>query len=153
SSEAAVQLLLDATFDAATLSTAEGVTFFAFADAPGLTAALRAKGLAVDRYWYLGREAWRDAVPQVQDVRRWRPEDLPAAAALLLRAYEAHDEARPFAPRGTRGEWQDYVRQLTASTGCGALLPEACLCIPGGPNQLAGLALVTRIAPGTAHLA
>ena len=78
---------------------------------------------------------------------------LEKVADLLSVAYGGPDEARPFAPRGTADEWQEYVGQLTGATGCGALIPDACVCIPGGPNRVTAVALVTRIAETTAHIA
>jgi ribosomal protein S18 acetylase RimI-like enzyme len=63
------------------------------------------------------------------------------------------DEARPFAPRGGADAWIDYARQLITGTGCGRLAPDACVAVPGGPNRLLAVAIVTIIAEGTAHLA
>ena len=79
--------------------------------------------------------------------------DTPAAADLMKRAYPENDEARPFAPRGAPDEWIEYVTHLTAARGCGDLVEDACVSLPLGPDRLSGLALVTRIAPSTAHLA
>ena len=85
-------------------------------------------------------------VPQIaHDVRRWRTDDAPAAVKLLMRAYPTSDQSRPFAPRGTIGEWTDYLHQLMEADGCGQLLPDACVSVSFGPNRLAGLALVSRI--------
>jgi ribosomal protein S18 acetylase RimI-like enzyme len=152
STDAVAQLMLDAVLSDERRASVDTVTLFAFADAPNLAAALRLRGLAVDRYWYLGRELERLAPPRVPDVRRWRVDDLQATAELLGRAYEGRDEARPFAPRGMAEEWSDYIAQLTTGTGCGRLMSDVSVCIPGGPNRLMGVALVTRIADGTAHL-
>jgi ribosomal protein S18 acetylase RimI-like enzyme len=153
SSDAAAQLMLDSMLSDEIRAAVDAITLFAFADAPGLAAALRVRGLSVDRYWYLGRELQRLPPPRMPDVRRWRPVDLQATAELLGRSYEGGDEARPFAPRGVAEEWSDYIGQLTTGTGCGRLMPEVSVCIPGGPNRLLGVALVTRVAEGTAHLA
>ena len=78
---------------------------------------------------------------------------LQATAELLGRAYDGRDEARPFAPRGLAEEWSDYIGQLSMATGCGRLMSDVSICVPGGPNRLLAVALVTRIAEGTAHLA
>lgn len=153
STEASVHMMLDAILTDDTLSRVDTVTFFAYSDAPGVAPALRSRGLAVDRYWYLGRDAGRAAPPNVSDLRRWRLDDAPATAELLARAYSAGDEARPFAPRGSAEEWNEYLSQLTAGSGCGALLADACICVPGGPHRLLGVALVTRIGPNSGHLA
>lgn len=129
------------------------ISMFAYAEAPGLPQLLRAKGLSVDRYWYLARTLQRQAPPRLSDARPWRADDTVATADLLMRAYAAPDEARPFAPHGERPAWIEYVEQLTTGIGCGRILPEACVAVPGGPNRLLAVALVTRIAAGTAHLA
>ena len=152
-SAAAAQTMLDAILTDEVLSSVETVTFFAFTEAAGLAPTLRAKGLSVDRYWYLGREAARVAPPRLDDVRKWRPDDARATAELLARSYPAKDEARPFAPGGSMDEWSEYVSQLASGRGCGVLLPEACFCISGGPSRLIGAALVTRLSDNTGHLA
>jgi ribosomal protein S18 acetylase RimI-like enzyme len=152
SSDAAAQVMLDAVLRDEIRSAVDTVTLFAFADAPNLAAALRLRGLTVDRYWYLGRELQRVAPPRLPDVRRWRVDDIQATADLLGRSYEGRDESRPFAPRGMAEEWTDYVQQLTTGTGCGRLMTDVSVCVPGGPNRLMAVALVTRIAQGSAHL-
>jgi ribosomal protein S18 acetylase RimI-like enzyme len=151
-SDAAAQVKLDAVLRDEIRASVETITLFAFADAPNLAAALRLRGLTVDRYWYLGRELQRIAPPRLPDVRKWRVDDVQATAELLARSYDARDESRPFAPRGTTEEWTDYVRQLTIGTGCGRLMTDVSVCVPGGPNRLLAVALVTRIAEGTSHL-
>lgn len=151
--EAVVQAMLNELLNERTLAFTQGVTFFAFSEAPGLAAALRGKGLSVDRYWYLGRELRRSAPPALPPLRLWQPTDLNATVSLFARAYEPRAEARPFAPGGTVAEWTDYVLRLTQGNGCGKLEGEASLCMPNGPGRLAAAALVTRIAEGTAHLA
>lgn len=85
-------------------------------------------------------------------VRVWRPEDLPATAALFQRSYEARAETRPFAPGGTAEVWLGYVSDLARGNG-NALLPEASLCVPEGPDRVLAVALVIRVAENTAHLA
>jgi ribosomal protein S18 acetylase RimI-like enzyme len=150
-SEPVAQLMLDRLLNDQALVFITRVSLFAFSEAPGLVAALRRKGLSVDRYWYLGREIARTP-PPMTDARGWRIEDLPATAALLARGYEARVETRPFAPGGTIEEWTAYLRELLAGSPSGPLLPEASLCIPGGPNRLSAVALVSRIADATAHL-
>lgn len=153
SSDAAAQTMLDWVLSRPEHALVERISLFAFADAPGLPPMLRAKGLSVDRYWYLGRDLQRQAPPRLADARPWRPDDTLATAELLARAYEATDAARPFAPKGGLPEWIGYVEQLTTGIGCGRLLPEACVAVPGGPNRLLAVALVTRIGASTAHLA
>jgi ribosomal protein S18 acetylase RimI-like enzyme len=129
------------------------VSLFAYADAPGLASILRGHGLSIERYWYLARELRREAVPRLSDARPWRADDLAATAELFARAYPSVDDARPFVPQGGIAEWTEYVAQLTTGTGCGRLLPEACIAVPGGPNRLLAVALTTTIGESTAHLA
>src|SRR5207244_10836756 len=104
------------------------------------------------RHGYPGRELQRFAPPQIPDIRRWRRDDVQATAELLGRAYEGRDEARPFAPRGLAEEWSDYIRQLTMATGCGRLMNDVSICVPGGPNRLLAVALVTRSEEHTSEL-
>src|SRR5258708_6984846 len=75
SSDAAAQVMLDAILRDEVRSAVDTVTVFAFADAPNFAAALRLRGLTVDRYWYLGRELQRIAPPRLTDVRKWRLDD------------------------------------------------------------------------------
>src|SRR5215475_12874212 len=152
SSDAVAQAMMDAVLVEENRAAVDTVTLFAFADTPNLAAALRSRGLAVDRYWYLGRELQRVPPPRLTDVRKWRMDDVQATAELLARSYDARDESRPFAPRGLAEEWIEYVQQLTTGTGCGRLITEASVCVPGGPNRLLAVGLVTRIAEGTSHL-
>ncbi len=152
SSDACSNAMLNAIFARDFGSPPASVTFFAYSDAPGLAAALRTRGLSVDRYFYLGRDLSVDAPYPMRDARRWQAADAPAAAELLQRAYVAGDEARPFAPHGSSSEWAEYVAQLTTGAGCGELVEEACISLPLGPCRLSGLALVSRISPSTAHL-
>jgi ribosomal protein S18 acetylase RimI-like enzyme len=151
-SDAVAQMMLDAVLRDENRAVVDTITLFAFADTPNLAAALRLRGLTVDRYWYLSRELQRIAPPRLPDVRRWRMDDVQATAELLARSYAGGDEARPFAPRGLPAEWIDYVTQLTTGTGCGQLMTDVSVCVPGGPNRLLAVALVTRIAESTAHL-
>jgi ribosomal protein S18 acetylase RimI-like enzyme len=129
------------------------ISLFAFAEAPGLTAILRGHGMAVERYFYLARDLRREAVPRLANARPWRPDDLSATADLFARAYNQNDDTRPFAPRGGADVWREYAQQLTTGLGCGRLLPEASIAVPGGPNRLLAAVLVTTIAQETAHIA
>src|SRR5262245_1288667 len=151
-SDAAAQVMLEAMLGDEIRASVDAVTLFAFADAPNLAALLRLRGLTVDRYWYLGRELQRVAPPRLPDVRKWRVDDLQATAELLARTYDRQDESRPFAPRGLAEEWTDYVEQLPIGSGCGRLMPDVSVCVPGGPKRLWAVALVPRIAEGTGHL-
>lgn len=153
SSEPVTIALVDKLLSEQTLAFVDTVMFFALTDAPALTPALRAKGLQVERYWYLARDLNRSAPPDLSDIRRWRFEDIQSTAELFERTYKGASDSRPFAPGGTPEEWSEYVNRLTRGFGCGMLLPEASLCVPAGPNRLVGAALITKIAETTAHVA
>ena len=152
-SQGATAALVEGIFADPASQAARRVTFFAFTDAPGIAAALRARSLTVDRYWYLRRDLVGSPGGHAFDVCEWRMTHLQATAALLQRAFERRDLSRPFAPEGTDAEWLQYVAGLVTGTGCGQLLPAACCTIGTGPDRLSAVALVTRIGPLTAHLA
>lgn len=153
SSDPIAQMLLDHILTSPLALSAKATTIFAFADAPGLAASLRSRGLSVDRYWYLSRDLERKPPMRTSDIRSWRIDDVKATAELFQRAYGKADEARPFAPASTPEEWAAYAAQLATGAGCGTILPDACFAIPGGPGRLHGVSLTTRIAETTAHLA
>jgi ribosomal protein S18 acetylase RimI-like enzyme len=152
-SEGTTAALLDGILasDAATL--AHAVTFFAFTDAPGLTDALAHRGLTVVRYDYLTKPLVAEPHTPSPGVRSWRTDDARAVARLLASAYPMPDEGRPFAPRGTAEEWQEYVGQIVSASGCGTIMPDASFVAPNGRDGLAGAILVTRLAAATAHVA
>jgi ribosomal protein S18 acetylase RimI-like enzyme len=153
SSDVCTTLLLDCTFNDAAMAEIDTVTFFAFADVEGLAPALKRRGLTAGRSWYLGRSIPMQGVMDwPRTTRGWRLDDVDATASLLERAYGRSDGSRPFAPRGTRREWLQYVSRLAQTNGCGTLLADASLCVPAGPGRLTAVALVSRISPGTAHL-
>jgi ribosomal protein S18 acetylase RimI-like enzyme len=81
----------------------------------------------------------------------WTPADLARAAALLHASYP-HDIGRHFAPHGTALEWLRYITALVLDSPCGAFSPELTRVVRDG-ETLRALALVTRVSPGTAHLA
>ena len=152
-SESVGQVLIEHLLSSRALAYVERVSLLAFADAAGLTQALRAAGLSVDRYWYLGREATRVSPLSPPGLRGWNAQDVHATAELLLRSYEPTAESRPFAAGGSREQWVEYVTALTRGDISGALMPDASLCLPEGPDRLAAVALVTRTAEGAAQIA
>ena len=134
-----------------------------------LPSSLRLRGFALERHLYLSRqlgappvEMWRGqrlwarvtetplpfARAETADI--WRAGDADAAAALLSRAYD-RDGGRLFAPNNQTGEWQRYVRNLVAHVGCGTLNAGLSQVLRDG-DGMQGLALMTDIAPWTAHL-
>lgn len=152
-SEAATAALLAGVLESELASSAEGVTLFAFAQAPGLTDAVRRRGLAVETHAYLSRPLSQEPLRLASRVRRWRMDDVGATVELLARAYAAPDPTRPFAPRGDAAEWREYVGQLVGTNGCGALMPDSCFAVQQGSDRLAGIVLVSRLSPTTAHIA
>jgi ribosomal protein S18 acetylase RimI-like enzyme len=152
-SPVAATTLLHAILDSETASRAQSLTLFAFAEAPGLVEALAGCGLSVARYDYLSKALSDELCRPSPDMRRWRADDAVAAAALLASAYGEPQPARPFAPRGTAEEWREYVGQLAVGAGCGMMMPDSTLVVPGELEGIAGLVLVTRLAPATAHIA
>ena len=137
--------------------------------AVALPSSLRIRGFALERHLYLSKqldapqvEAWRGQrlwarltetplpFERVETADSWRNGDVDAAAALLSRAYD-RDGGRLFAPNHQTGEWQRYVRNLVAHVGCGTLNAGMSQVIRNG-DDIEALALMTDIAPWTAHL-
>jgi ribosomal protein S18 acetylase RimI-like enzyme len=146
-------LLLDGVLAGDLASRAQAVTLFAFANAPELAGALATRDLAVDRYAYLVKPLAAQAPSASKGLRGWRSTDAEATATLLACAYPGADAARPFAPHGEMAEWREYVGQLTTAAGCGTIMADSCVALPDGPDRLAGVVLVTRLAAATAHIA
>jgi ribosomal protein S18 acetylase RimI-like enzyme len=180
-SPAATRAVLGAILDSPEAGAASSVTFFTFADAPGLDAALQQDGFSTRRYRYLDRpltagitnsragpfgparesgstgpglhtEVSGAGPAAVGDTRSWQPADLVPVAELLSRAYAGPDRARPFVPQGRPGDWIEYVGQLVMTRGCGVFLPGASLIDESSPGVDA-VVLATCLGPGTAHLA
>lgn len=85
------------------------------------------------------------------DVTQWRDGDIARAAALLHAAYP-QNIGRHFAPNGTAGEWLRYVTALVTESPCGTFSAQLTRVIRDGQG-ISALALVTLVAPATAHLA
>ncbi|MFI5179760.1 MAG: GNAT family N-acetyltransferase, partial [Vicinamibacterales bacterium] len=153
------EALIDAVLASPESAVADDVTLFAFASAPGVEAHLGRRGFIVERYRYLRRPIDADRTPatSVTDLVGGEPAgaarlDRTALAALLEGAYPREPGARPFARAGGSEAWLEYVTQLLTTAGCGAFLPE-CSVIEDEDGRPTAAALVTRIAPDTAHLA
>jgi GNAT superfamily N-acetyltransferase len=115
--------------------------------AEGFEQALRDRGFACEYYRYMSRPVSKAIRPL--EGEPWVAGDLMPAAALLREAYGA--EGKHFAPRGTPGEWEQYVRSLVERPGCGVLEPSVTRVVRNG-TDLRALVLATRIAPATLHL-
>lgn len=136
---------------------AQGVTrvlLYAYAAAPGLVPALQARGFDIEPQHYLVA-----ALPVVSEPGEDGPDAGGSAVTLdelahcLAECYPIPDPRRPFAPGGTADEWAEYVRALTQQSGCGMLLPGVSQLERDDAGRLQGMALVTHLAPQTAHLA
>lgn len=147
-------------------ATAARCLCFGWFDAPGLDAALRAAGLQVQPYAYLHCDLHdRDdsiCAKSAGDLvgrpdrscltRPWRAADATGVAALLAEAYPGADETRPFAPSGTPAAWRAYLGQLVDADATGAFEAALSLVAEGSGGAIDAVALVTRLAPRTAHL-
>ena len=154
-SPAATAALVDAALGLA--GAAEAAACFIRDRAPGLIDALARRGFEVERYFYLARVLTPDdaAVPEPGGdgaaPDRFRPGDARAAGDLLQDAY-ALEQGRHFAAHGTSAEWRHYVDTIVAQRGCGVFDPLATRVLRDA-DGLRAAALMTAIAPGTAHLA
>jgi ribosomal protein S18 acetylase RimI-like enzyme len=110
--------------------------------------ALHDRGFACERYHYLSRAITADE--GAAESGAWSDGDLTPAAELLRESYGS--DGRHFAPRGTPEEWEHYVRSLVERPGCGVMEPAITRVVRSG-RGLDALVLVTRISPGTLHLA
>jgi ribosomal protein S18 acetylase RimI-like enzyme len=137
--------------------------------AVALPSSLRVRQFGVEQHFYLskplasadegtmrGQRLWARLSERTLPLERletadgWRSGDADAAAALLARAYD-RDSGRLFAPNNHTGEWQRYVRNLVGHVGCGTVNARLSQVIRDGEDIVA-MALLTDIAPGTAHL-
>jgi ribosomal protein S18 acetylase RimI-like enzyme len=130
--------------------------WFGWFDAPGLAAAMAARGGAPVRYVYLVRPLCPSSVRPSGDstawVRGWQAADLQSVAPLLASAYGSTEAARAFAPTGRLEEWRRYVASLVSAEGCGVFDPQLSVVASASQGGLAAIAMMSRIAPGTAHL-
>lgn len=131
---------------------AERVLLFVYSSAPALDDVLRRQAFDLVPYDYRVRAlgtSTRGAAPG----RAWDLRDLDATAAVLQAAYPRTDPRRPFAPHGTTAEWRQYVGDLVMGQGCGRFRPTLSMAVPAERGGLDGVALVTDLGEGTAHLA
>lgn len=100
-------------------------------ETPGLRNVLINAGLRVERYLYLRVALDRSTIGANESVpqppRGWTGADLRGVAGLLARAYAGAGTVRAFAPENTTEAWEDYLRTLINTDGCGTVLPEATL--------------------------
>lgn len=151
-SPAATAAVADALLATPGAATAERVLLFVYSEAPALDDVLRHRAFDLVPYDYRVRplgERSRGPVPG----RVWDLRDLETTAAVLQAAYVRSDPRRPFAPHGTASEWREYVSDLVMGQGCGRFRPTLSIAVPGEREALDGVALVTDLGEGTAHLA
>jgi ribosomal protein S18 acetylase RimI-like enzyme len=133
---------------------ADRVILFAFAEAPALEGRLAEHGFTVEHYAYLSAAAKStEGEPGPAAFRTWQPADLAECASVMGDAYPGADARRPFAPGGTDEEWRAYARALIETAGVGEFSPSLTVVAPAEGGGLDGLALVTVLGCGTAHLA
>jgi ribosomal protein S18 acetylase RimI-like enzyme len=137
----------------------EPVACFIRDRAEGLADGLLARGFDVERFLYLSRPlsthppAGRSisAITSEGTSGRFAHADGPGAASLLRAAY-SEVSGRHFAPNGTFEEWSQYVAGIVGQGGCG-VFDDAATRVVRDDRGLQALALITSIAPETAHLA
>ncbi len=153
-----VRLLLDAILDSAEASVARGLSCFVFPNVGGTASALERQRFAVRESLYLGRTLGPDDTADFGAgsdlVREWSRTDFAGTVRVLAAAYEGVPGAACFAPGGTREQWAHYAWQIVRTPGCGHFDPSLSriVCAPGSVIP-AAVALVTRIAPATVHIA
>lgn len=151
-SPATTARLVNAIMTSADGRAARSIMMFGYFEAPGLAGCLEPYGLAMERYRYLHKPLSGGAGdPAI--ARSYDHAQATDVTNLLVASYAAIDPLRPFAKTGRRDEWIEYVTQLTVGNGCGTFEPAMSPLVAGEFGGLHGAALVTRIAPGVAHLA
>jgi GNAT superfamily N-acetyltransferase len=168
--DAATDVLLDGIITVARALDLTSVRTLTLDAAVALASSMRTRGFAVEPHLYLSRSLTAPAPPLFprsirlwnrlvegprpvscdEPLDGWQSEDIEPAAALLSRSYD-QIAGRLFAPNLAAGEWSRYVRNLVTHVGCGILNPGMTQVLRDG-TEMRGLALITDIAPGVAHL-
>lgn len=146
-------VLVDAVMEAAGARAAGRVVLFTCPPAPGVSQALEARGFLLDPYDYFVRPLGAPVTMPAASgsVRPWDLRDLDATADLFGASYPP-DARRPFAGQGSDLEWRAYTRDLVLTDGCGRFRLSVSRAASGA-GRLDGVALVTDLGVGTAHLA
>ncbi|MDP1569106.1 MAG: GNAT family N-acetyltransferase [Vicinamibacterales bacterium] len=155
---ATVRLLLDRILASPDAALARRLALFGWPEHAALEVALARRRFALARHLYLVRDLSPDLAPstpvRAASLRPWQDVDAPAVVRLFEEAYRGERAAECFAPQGRREQWARYVGQLLHTPGCGRFVPELTVSAPGqAAGTLDGLAFLTTIAPGIAHLA
>jgi ribosomal protein S18 acetylase RimI-like enzyme len=147
----ATRLLIEATLASDEARATTSTIAFGFFDAVGVEEELGRAGLLVEPYAYLSRDLTQPIEPARRDCAPYDLAANRAVARLLQGAYLTSPPNRPFAIGGSDPEWIEYVTQLTYGNGCGVFDPASSV-IREGNGLLDGVALISAISSGTAHL-
>jgi ribosomal protein S18 acetylase RimI-like enzyme len=157
-SDAVTRLLLEGILYGGEQRLAPVAACFVLDRARGLAVALADHGFIVEPFHYLSlplsdtaRQRDNGGVrPEPEDLSlaAWRDGDAAAMAALLQASY-SDDAGRHFAPDGN---WHRYVTGLVEQAGCG-VFDHSLTRLVRDEGGLSGAALMTCVAPATAHLA
>jgi GNAT superfamily N-acetyltransferase len=151
----AVRMMLEAICVSAEAQLARGVSCFLFPASASVASALARQRFALDIHRYLCHPLGGPVPvpPATTPLRSWCVEDTTSVVRLLARAYAGDAGARCFTPHARLEEWAHYVGQLLQRPACGHFSPEESFVGEDAGGRLAGAVLVTRVAPGTAHIA
>jgi ribosomal protein S18 acetylase RimI-like enzyme len=154
-SEEATSALIDVLQASPAGRAARRWAWFGWFDAPGLSQWLARHGASPVRFVYLVRPLLSRAKPLAgagaSSPRDWRATDLQLVPSLLASAYDNSPAGRIFAPSGSAAEWRHYAATLVHADGCG-IFDSSLTVVERSGTGLDGVALMSRIAPSTAHL-
>ena len=147
---AVATLLLDAIAAAADEAAATRIVFCVRDTTPVLQDLLALRGFLVDSYRYLSKPLMPGHSASLR-LRAWAQHEA-AMARLCARAYRTAPGVRAFAFDDTPEAWDEYVRGLVTTPGCGRFAADLSGVIEGADGLDAGV-MVTRLGPGTIHIA
>lgn len=145
-------LLVDGILEASATLGVGMVRLLVFDGAVALERSLRARSFHVETHFYLSRtldRSWVAPGPHLS-FEAWHDSDIASAAALLRRAYDPAASVL-LAPHHEQAEWERYVANVVNHPGCGTIHP-AATAVLRDTEGICGLALITDIAPGVAHI-
>jgi ribosomal protein S18 acetylase RimI-like enzyme len=129
----------------------DGVLFFVFSDAPGLTAALGRREFAVEPYLYFVGD--RSAEESTDSGFEWEPAAQAQLSSLFARAYGPPSLTRPFVRHDAPDEWLEYTTRLVQAHACGRFEPPLSAASLSADGTLQAAVLTTAIDRATAHVA
>lgn len=95
------------------------------------------------------RAAWRRDL----EFRPWSMRWCDRAAALITEAYDSHIDSEINDQYRSHEGSARFVQNIVQYPGCGVFLPGASVVAANRAGELVGLAMATRVAPHTGHLA